>query len=273
MRQLTDCHIHTERCGHAVGTVDQYVAAGVRRGLLGMVITEHLALPEELDPHHDLSMPQCDLDDYLVEVDLARQRFPEIEVVAGIEADFLPGREGATAAALADAKNRSDGVRMVLGSVHFMGDWVFDDPSRLGEWDHHDVDTAWRDYFSLWCDAVRTGMFDVMAHPDLVKKFGHRPTFDPQELYAEAARVAGAAGVLIEVSTAGLRKPVGELYPGHDLLRAFRQAGVAATAGSDAHEPSEVGYLIETAYDALAAAGYDSVQFPDGSGGWRSLPL
>jgi len=273
MRQLTDCHIHTERCGHAVGTVDEYVAAGVKHGLLGMVITEHLALPDDLDPHRNLSMPACDLDDYLVEVDLTRQRYPEIEVISGIEADFLPGREGATAMALAAAKNRSDGVRMVLGSVHFIDGWVFDDPNRIEEWERHDVDVAWRDYFSLWCDAVRSGMFDVMAHPDLVKKFGHRPTFDPRELYAEAARVASSAGVLIEVSTAGLRKPVAELYPGHELLAAFRQAGVAATAGSDAHDPSEVGYKIESAYDALARAGYESVQFPDGSGEWRSLPL
>jgi histidinol-phosphatase (PHP family) len=79
--------------------------------------------------------------------------------------------------------------------------------------------------------------------------------------------------VLIEVSTAGLRKPVGELYPGTELLTAFRAAGVATTAGSDAHEPSEVGFEIDAAYDALQAAGYETVSFPDGLGGWRELPL
>lgn len=273
MRELTDCHIHTQRCGHAVGTVDEYVAAGVKRGLVGMVITEHLALPDEFDPQRNLSMPACDLEDYLVEVDLARLRFPDIEVVTGLEADYLRGREAQTAAALADAKDRSDGVRMVLGSVHFLGDWAFDDPDNVEEWERHDVDAAWREYFELWCAAVRSGMFDVMAHPDLIKKFGHRPAFDPRELYAEAARVAGAEGVLVEVSTAGLRKPVGELYPGHDLLVAFREAGVAATAGSDAHQPPEVGYEIELAYNALARAGYETVEFPDSSGEWRSLSL
>ena len=78
----------------------------------------------------------------------------------------------------------------------------------------------------MWCDACRTGLFDVMAHPDLVKKFGHRPSFDPRDLYAEAARTAAETGVLIEVSTAGLRKPVGELYPGPDLLqRLLRRRG------------------------------------------------
>ena len=79
--------------------------------------------------------------------------------------------------------------------------------------------------------------------------------------------------MLVEISTAGLRKPVGELYPGHDLLLAFQRAGVAVTVGSDAHEPDEVGHKIAAAYDAAARAGYNEVRFPDGSGGWRSIEL
>lgn len=273
MRELIDCHIHTERCGHATGTVDDYVRAAVKRGLVGMAITEHLALPEEFDPHRHLSMPACDLEDYLVEVDLTAQRYPEITVIAGLEADYLAGRERQTAAAIADARARSDGARFVLGSVHFIGDWAFDDPHNVEEWDRRDVDEAWAQYFALWCDAARSGMFDCMAHPDLPKKFGHRPSFPTTELYAEAAAAASEAGVLIEISTAGLRKPVAELYPAHGMLVAFRRAGVAVTVGSDAHAPDEVGYMIESAYDAAEYAGYEEIQFPDGSGGWRSIQL
>ena len=273
MRKLIDCHIHTQRCGHATGSVDDYVRAGVAAGLYGMAITEHLALPDEFDPGRHLSMPACDLEDYLVEVDFARQRSPEIVVVTGLEADYLKGRAADTSAAISQARAHADGATVVLGSVHFIGDWAFDDPHHIEEWDTHDVDATWRDYFALWSEATVSGMFDVMAHPDLVKKFGHFPSFDPRELYAEAARVASEAGVLIEVSTAGLRKPVGELYPGHALLAAFGAAGVAATVGSDAHEPAEVGYGIDAAYDALLAAGYRTVSFPDGRGGWKELQL
>jgi histidinol-phosphatase (PHP family) len=218
-------------------------------------------------------MPACDLEDYLVEVDFARQRFTEIRLVTGLEADYLAGREAETAAAIASARERSDGPSVVLGSVHFIGDWAFDDPHHVEEWDHRDVDATWRSYFGLWCDAARTGMFDVMSHPDLVKKFGHFPSFDTRELYAEAAAAAAESGVRIEVSTAGLRKPVGELYPGHELLVAFAREGVAATTGADAHEPAEVGYRLDVAYDALAQAGYESVSFPDGYGGWEELAL
>ena len=273
MRELVDCHIHTQRCGHASGTVDDYVREALKRGLDGVVITEHLALPHEFDPHHHLSMPACDLEDYLVEVDLTRQRYPDIEVVAGLEADFLLGREVDTAAAILEARNRSDGARMVLGSVHFIGDWAFDDPHNVEEWDARDVDAVWVEYFDLWRAAAKSGMFDVMAHPDLPKKFGHWPAFDLRELFAEAASAAAEAGVAIEVSTAGLRKPVGELYPSHDFLVAFHEAGVLATVGSDAHEPTEVGYEIPAAYDALVAAGYETVQFPNCKNGWRSIEL
>jgi histidinol-phosphatase (PHP family) len=273
VRELIDCHIHTQRCGHATGTVDDYVREAVRAGLIGMAITEHLALPEEFDPHSHLSMPACDLEDYLVEVDLAAQRYPDIQIVTGLEADYLPGREAETRAAIEDARHRADGARFVLGSVHFLGSWAFDDPHNVDEWDRRDVDAAWTEYFEVWCEAALTGMFDCMAHPDLPKKFGHFPGFDPADLYAEAAGAAAAAGVAVEISTAGLRKPVAELYPGPDLLRAFRLAGVPVTVGSDAHEPREVGYRILSAYDGAAAAGYREVQFPDGSGGWRAIEL
>ena len=273
MRELVDCHIHTERCGHAVGTVEDYVRSAVQCGLVGMAITEHLPLPEGMDPQSQVSMPACDLEEYLVEVDLIRNRYPEIEIVTGVEADYLPDRMDEVRATVKAATRRSDGAQVVLGSVHLLGGWTFDDPRTIASWESRSVDKAWEEYFATWCDACRTGLFDVMAHPDLVKKFGHLPSFDLRELHAEVARVAAETGVLIEVSTAGLRKPVGELYPSPDLLRAFCAAGVPATVGSDAHAPREVGMQIEVAYEAMLEAGYHAAAFPDGSGGWRSIPL
>lgn len=271
MRELIDCHIHTERCGHATGTVAQMVGAAVFSGMGGIVLTEHLPLPESLDPDHQLAMLSCDLASYADEVREQAARVKGLEVVLGAEADWLPGRES-FARDVRDTA-RELGVQVLLGSVHFLDEWAFDDPHRIEEWETHDVDTVWRDYFSVWCDAASSGVFDVMAHPDLVKKFGHRPGFDPRELYSQAAVAAAAGGVLIEVSTAGLRKPVGELYPASDLLEAFSAAGVGATVGSDAHAPDEVGYRLDAAYDALAKAGYDAVCFPTGPKRFREVAL
>lgn len=260
MRELIDCHIHTERCGHASGTASQMVSAAVFAGLAGVVMTEHLPLPEDLDPDRRLSMCDGEIEAYAEEVLGLAERVRGLQVVLGAEADWLPGREGHTERILADARNA--GVTVVLGSVHFIGDWAFDDPNDLSEWEKRDVDEVWSAYFSSWCDAARSGLFDVMAHPDLPKKFGHRPTIDPASLYDAAARAAAEGGVAIEVSTAGLRKPVAELYPSPELLQAFASRGVPATVGSDAHATAEVGFGIAGAYDALLSAGYERVALP-----------
>jgi len=271
MGRLIDCHVHTERCGHATGTVSQMVGAAVFKGLDGIVLTEHLPLPDDLDPDRHLSMHHDGLAPYAREVLDMAQRVKGVEVVLGAEADWIPGRESELAATRAEAQ--AAGVSVFLGSVHFLDGWAFDDPHNVHEWDARDVDDVWTRYFAAWCEAAATGLFDVMAHPDLPKKFGHVPSFDTVDLFAEAARVAAAAGVLIEVSTAGLRKPIGELYPGPELLAAFRAAGVQATVGSDAHAPEEVGYSIDLAYAALAKAGYETVAFPVSRGETRFIEL
>ncbi len=260
MRELIDCHIHTELSGHGGGTVAQMVGAAIFKGLSGIVISEHLPLPAGLDPENHISMPLESLAAYAWDVKTWAERAKGMQVVVGGEADWIPGHEAELASIREQALDA--GVAVLLGSVHFLDGWAFDDPHRLDEWDARDVDDVWESYFAEWCRACSSGVFDVMAHPDLVKKFGHRPASDPRDLYAEAARVAAEAEVVIEVSTAGLRKPVGELYPGPDLLAAFAAAGVEASVGSDAHATDEVGWGIDIAYEALVTAGYTRVTFP-----------
>jgi histidinol-phosphatase (PHP family) len=121
------------------------------------------------------------------------------------------------------------------------------------------VDAVWESYFDRLIDAACSGVFDVMAHPDLVKKFGHKPASDASLLYDEAARAFAEAGVAAEVSTAGFRKPVGEMYPGEAFLAALARHSVPMTLGSDAHHPSEVGYCFAEAASALRAAGYTRI--------------
>jgi histidinol-phosphatase (PHP family) len=211
------------------------------------------------------------LDAYAGQVREMAERVKGLDVVLGAEADWLPGREAHTESVRAQA--RDAGVEVLLGSVHFLGEWAFDDPNELAEWDRREVDAVWNEYFAHWCDAARSGLFDVMAHPDLPKKFGHRPSFDTADLFEEAARAAAEGGVGIEVSTAGLRRPVAEIYPAADLLAAFGRARVPATVGSDAHSASEVGYGVLQGYDALVAAGYDRGGLPLGQGRWRWVEL
>lgn len=271
MRELIDCHVHTARCGHATGTAAECMLAARVAGLSAIVITEHLPLPDGLDEAGCYAMSPGETADYARELAEAADIAPDILLVPGAESDWIPSRAEETAFFRREA--RSAGIRVLLGSVHFVEDWAFDDPDLIGEWDLRDVDAVWERYFSLWCDAARSGEFDVMAHPDLVKKFGHRPGRSTDELFDAAAAAAAESGVLIEVSSAGLRKPVAEIYPGPELLAAFARHGVGATVGSDAHAPTEVGRDIELAYRALLDAGYTHASLPLGSGEIRRVEL
>ncbi len=257
MDGLVDCHVHTARCGHGVGSVAEYVECARSRGLRGIAMTEHLPLPDDLDPDREYSMPLADLSSYCREVEAEAAQ--GIRVAVGVEADWLPERLDYVRDALA-----SNSWDVVLGSVHFLDSWAFDDPALVTEWDRRDVDATWERYFDLLIDAACSRMFDVMAHPDLVKKFGHRPASDPDLLYDEAARSFAEAGVAAEVSTAGLRKPVGELYPGDAFLLALKRHDVPVTLGSDAHAPAEVGYCFDAARSALRRAGYDRIAWFEG---------
>jgi histidinol-phosphatase (PHP family) len=247
------------------------VSAAVFAGLTGMVISEHLPLPHDMDPARHLSMCPTEVEDHFNDIATYASRVKGLEVIAGAEVDWLPDRPEHMHAEIDRA--RALGARVFIGSIHFLDEWAFDNPHDLAGWELRDVDDVWERYFTQWCEAAGSGLFDVMAHPDLPKKFGHRPSSDPAPLFEDAAVAARDAGVAIEVSTAGLHKPVGELYPSARLLEAFCARGVPATVASDAHAPDEVGRDIDVAYEAMVRAGYKRVAFPQGERSWRWIEL
>lgn len=273
MRKLIDCHVHTGFCNHAKGEPRAYVEAARDAGVAAMVFTEHAPLPDAFDPDRHLSICDADLETYCTVVrSLAEEHAGTgVEIGVGLEVDWLSDDPGYAAASI--ARGRSAGAEIFLGSVHFLGTWAFDDPNDLSGWDARRVDDVWAEYIAIWCEAAASGLFDVMAHPDLPKKFGHRPAIHPLEAYGAMAKAALAGDAAIEVSTAGLRKPVAELYPGYELLSVFSAAGVPATVGSDAHAPAEVGIDMATAYDALLRAGYARVAIPQPDHERRYLEL
>lgn len=192
-----------------------------------------------------------------------------LPVRLGIEVDFFPGREGAIRAVLAQAP-----FDYAIGSVHWIGPWGFDLLGVEGLWDGRDVDEAYRAYFALLGQAARSGLFGIMAHPDLIKVMGHRPSaaLDLEALYAEAARAFAAGGAAVEVSTAGFRKPIGELYPDPAFLRACRREGVPLGLASDAHRPEDVGLDFDRAVALARDCGYREVATFAG-GRSRAVPL
>ena len=176
-----------------------------------------------------------------------------LPVRVGLEVEYLEGSEERIRQTL-------DGYAwdMLLGSVHWVSGLAVDwDAAPV--WEMHAVADVWRMYVDAVCAAAASGIYDVMAHPDLAKVFGHRPEPKPFALYEQMADAFQAAGVCAEVSTAGYRRPLGEIYPDPDLLRMFRARGVPVTLASDAHSPGGVGLRFGDAVSVLTAAGYRTI--------------
>jgi histidinol-phosphatase (PHP family) len=217
-------------------------------GLAAIGVADHLPLLPEWDPR--LSMHTCELSEYVEEVQELKTSFPGY-VLLGIEADYRPKTVSDVGQLLGGSP-----FDYVIGSVHHLGDWGFDDPRQIAEYADRDIDDLWIEYFELVGDAAESGLFTILGHLDLVKKFGYRPT---RTLDAELDRLVervAKAGVLVEINTAGLRRPLGEAYPTLDILRRLCAARVPVTFGSDAHRPGEVGRDFEHAVALAQAAGY-----------------
>lgn len=257
---MIDLHVHTWRCRHAVETADAYVRAAAQRGVSTLCFTEHLPMPpsliERVAGAEGYAMPLDELPEYVREVREAAQLGSSlgVEVLLGIEIDAVPEAREHAAAHLS-----AHPFDLVLGSIHFIDGWAFDDPERIDEYERWDLGDLWERYFDDLIVAGRSGLADVMAHVDLVKKFRKRPDGPVGHLYAATAKALSEAGMAVEVNTAGLRKPCRELYPGPEFLTELRRAGVPVTIGSDAHAPDQVALGSNEAIAALRDAGYRSV--------------
>jgi histidinol-phosphatase (PHP family) len=259
---LVDYHMHlrspredVEELEHTVAAVERFVARARERGVDEIGFTEHGYYFRELAPFAttDYERERCSrpLEPYVEAIVEAKRR--GLPVKLGLEVDFVRGREDEMRDALAPFP-----WDYLLGSVHWVGGVAVD--QRPGLWGEHSVEEVWRRYFAELEAAAASGLVDVLSHPDLVKIWGDRPANGTvQELYERAAEAIAAAGVAAEISSAGLRKPVGELYPNGSLLAALRERGVAITLASDAHLPKHVGEGLDRAVEHARAHGYDTV--------------
>jgi histidinol-phosphatase (PHP family) len=175
----------------------------------------------------------------------------------GVECDFVPGAEDRTASLL-EARD----FDYVVGSVHFLGEAAVDHEG----WDvwegRGDADEVWRRYFEALAECARSGLFDILAHPDLVKVWGRArplPDRDPRHFYEPAVEAIAESGIAVEVSTAGLRKPVGDLYPSRGFAEMCVEAGAPFALSSDAHLPEQVGFGYERALEFLGELGVGKV--------------
>jgi histidinol-phosphatase (PHP family) len=232
--------------------IERYLAQGAEVGVDEIGFTDHVyrfSVARDWLPHAGwVDGATEDLETYVTAVGTARE--DGLAVKLGLEVDWVPGREREIGALRA-----AHDWDYLLGSYHWLGEREIDHPAN-SVWEGSDPDEIWDRYVHGWCDAARSGLYDSMAHPDLAKVFGYRADPEPLDLYLAMGDAAAAGGVCIEISTAGLRKPVGEIYPAPMLLAVFRDRGVPITLGSDTHAPAGVGAHFDRARGLARAAGY-----------------
>ncbi len=255
---LTDYHVHLrqddiEATADAYLTaenIERYLEAAGRAGIEELGFAEHMYRFTEALTIWDHPFWQewalDDLDAYCEVVTASPARL-------GIEADFVPGSEDRISNLL--EKRPFD---FVIGSVHFIGDRSLD-TEEFTIWDERsDPDEVWRRYFETLARAARSGLYDVLAHPDLIKvwgRAGRQPSRDPRFFYEPAIEAIAETGVAVEVSTAGLRKAVNEIYPAEDFMAMCVEAGATFALSSDAHEPGQLGFEYPVAVEFLERHG------------------
>ena len=260
---LTDYHVHLRPDGpgtppdrhFTAANAERYRETATERGIAELGVAEHVyRFTAALDVWEHPFWRAHAADDLDAYCGFVRE---ETDLRLGIEADYVAGREDRMANLL-DGRDWD----FVVGSVHFLRDLSLDTEEYSVWGAGESPEKVWRRYFETVAEAARTGLYDIMAHPDLVKVWGRnapRPEGDLRRYYEPAVEAFAETGVAVEVSTAGWRKPVGEQYPSRPLLEMLVDAGCPLALSSDAHQPDQLGYGYERAVELLTDAGVREV--------------
>lgn len=246
---LFDSHMHTPLCRHAIGDPPAYVAQGHEAGLKGVIFTCHSPMPDGFS--HAVRMRPEQFEAYVEMVEAAAGTAPDgFEVRLGLESDWFPGMEDW----LARLHERAD-FHYILGSVH----WHI--PEYLEAFFTGDMVPFYRGYFGHLADSAESGLFDCLAHPDLVKN-ASASEWDFNLVRVDVARALdriAATGVAMELNTSGRNKSFAEMNPGPEMLAMMAERGIPVVLGSDSHIPTRVSEGFTDALDSLEAAGFREV--------------
>ena len=247
---MTDYHLHTPLCRHAIGAPAEYARVASEKGLSEIGFADHNPMPRA--DFDDWRMPLADFPRYLELVQEARELFPQLPIRLGLECDFIAGQESwiEQLAGMADWD-------FLIGSVHYIAPgWDVDNPKHLSRFSERPVEEIWDLYWHAYEACIRSGLFDFVAHPDLPKKFGHRPPGDLRRWYEPSIAAMAEKNVAFEINTAGLRKPVAEAYPSREFLKLAGAAKIPLLINSDAHSPDEVAADFDRAILLAWEAGF-----------------
>lgn len=249
---MVNYHNHTTLCGHAEGSMEEYVLAAIKNGVKEFGFSDHAPLPDHL--REGISMLPDEAEHYIAEVLKVKEKYKSaIDVKVGFEADF-PIFDTFEKGYLTDPR-----IDFITGSVHFIGDWGVDNPDQVERYNDRPIDDIYSDYYTLLEELAGHRFCDIIGHFDLIKKFGHRAEMDFSPVIRRIAKKLSASGIAVEINTSGLYKPVKEIYPSGDIIKILFEENVPVTLGSDSHSPGDVCRGYELAISMIKSAGYRKV--------------
>lgn len=226
---IVDLHNHTPLCNHAEGTIEQYIEAAIAAGTKVFGFSDHA--PMDFDPTYRMSFE--DMSKYEADILAAKEKYKnKLQVLLGYEVDYLENHM--------DERVLNAKVDYLIGSVHFIDGWGFDNPEFIGRYENEDIDEIWEKYFFAIEKMAQTKLFDIVGHLDLIKVFKFMPSRNITEIAHKALRAIKEADMTLELNVAGYRKPIAEPYPSKALLQEAFKLDIPITFASDAHKPEQV---------------------------------
>ena len=235
---MRDYHLHTTLCKHASGEMEEYVEAAIERGITEISFTEHAPLPEGEDPDHRMAPEEVEF--YLEQIAILNRKYREISILYGIEIDYVEGFESYFEDFIS-----SYHFDLVIMSVHLIKKWSDQQWVFNYEYTEETLPRLYGDYFDAVLRGIKTGLFDVVGHLDLIKRPGYPALYINHRKIGNILDAVKKQGMSLELNTSGLRKPINETYPSLDIVKLAVKRDIPHTLASDAHRPEHVGYRFD----------------------------
>jgi len=242
---IVDLHNHTKLCNHAEGEIEEYIQKAIQNNTQYFGFSDHA--PMDFDPKYRMSFEQ--MTSYENEVLKAKEKYKDkITILLGYEVDYLEGHM--------DKRVLNSNVDYLIGSVHFIDEWGFDNPEFIGNYQNQNIDIIWQKYFDAIEAMAKSKLFDIVGHLDLIKVFKFMPNKNILDIAKPALMAIKKSDMTLELNVAGFRKPVKQAYPSIELLEEAFKLEIPITFASDAHKPEQVSLYNDEIIKMAKDVGY-----------------
>ncbi len=242
-----DLHNHTTLCNHATGSMEEYIKKAIEIGIDTFGFSCHA--PMDFEPEYRMSLSQSK--QYEKDVLSLKEKYKDkIEILLAYEVDYMSNSK------FLESDILTANVDYLIGSVHFIDKWGFDNPEFVGGYDKKNIDDIWIDYFNAVSAMVKTGYFDIVGHLDLMKVFKYLPKQSIKILALKTMQDIKKSDMVLEINFSGLRKPIKEQYPSYELLELAFNLDIPISFGSDAHKIEQIGFGYDKATKIAKEVGY-----------------